>query len=95
VAGDASGCPPPDFYETTVATKLFCYVDESGQDTRGRLFIVSVVVSSQEREELREVCAEFEQETGKGRLKWVDAEPRRRLAYLQQALSSPLMKPQS
>lgn len=25
--------------------KLYCYVDETGQDTEGRLFLVSVVVT--------------------------------------------------
>ncbi len=31
--------------------KLFCYVDETGQDTQGRLFVVAVVVTGSEREE--------------------------------------------
>ncbi len=30
--------------------KLYCYVDETGQDTEGHLFLVSVVVTEQERE---------------------------------------------
>jgi hypothetical protein len=32
--------------------KFYCYVDETGQDTMGELFIVSVVVSSSQRDEL-------------------------------------------
>ena len=30
--------------------KFYCYVDETGQDTQGELFIVSVVIADQERE---------------------------------------------
>ncbi|MBI2599976.1 hypothetical protein HYW43_03590 [Candidatus Daviesbacteria bacterium] len=32
--------------------KLYCYVDETGQDTQGELFIVSVVVAKNDREEI-------------------------------------------
>ncbi len=30
--------------------KLYCYVDETGQDTESQLFLVSVVVTEQEQE---------------------------------------------
>lgn len=32
--------------------KLYCYVDESGQDTKGKLFVVGIVVTGNEKEEL-------------------------------------------
>jgi hypothetical protein len=32
--------------------KFYCYVDETGQDTFGELFIVSVVVSAADRDSL-------------------------------------------
>ena len=67
-------------------------MDESGQDTRGRLFVVSVVVTDEEREALRQVCERVEQETGKGRVKWIEAPYRRRLAYIQRMLKEPLAK---
>ncbi len=51
--------------------KFFCYVDESGQDTLRELFIVSVVMTSQERDQLRQVCEEIERRSRKGQRKWV------------------------
>jgi len=41
---------------------------------------------------LRRTCELIEQETGKGRLKWVDAAPRRRSAYIQQVLTKPIFR---
>jgi hypothetical protein len=75
-----------------VSYKYFLYIDETGQDTRGRLFIVSVVVSASDREEMRRVCETIERETGKNRVKWSDASPTRRLAYMRQVLSHHLFK---
>lgn len=33
------------------AKKLYCYVDETGQDTKGKLFIVVVVIVENSKEE--------------------------------------------
>jgi hypothetical protein len=33
--------------------KLYAYVDESGQETRGTMFLVSVIVAGETREALR------------------------------------------
>jgi hypothetical protein len=41
-------------------TKLYCYLDETGQDTEGDLFLVSVVITEQEREALREELVKVE-----------------------------------
>lgn len=62
--------------------KLYCYVDENGQDTKGDIFIVSVVVTSRERDELLTLCEKIEKESGKGKFKWGKAESTRRLNYL-------------
>ena len=62
--------------------KLFCYVDESGQDTLGKVFIVSVVVVGDDRDELLRVCEEIEKESGKGIRKWRRSKYDQRLAYL-------------
>lgn len=32
--------------------KIYCYVDETGQDTEGDLFLVALVVTGQERDVL-------------------------------------------
>lgn len=50
--------------------KLYCYVDETGQDTRGESFIVSVVVAQEDREQLVQLVETVEQETGKKATKW-------------------------
>ena len=53
--------------------KLYCYVDESGQDTEGKLFLVSVVITGSEREGLRNKLRKIEQMSGKGTKKWKKA----------------------
>jgi hypothetical protein len=70
--------------------KAFCYVDESGQDTKGVLFIVAIVTSGQEKEHLRQVCEEIEQASLKGQRKWTKTAYDRRLAYIRQALERPI-----
>ncbi|MBI3241612.1 MAG: DUF3800 domain-containing protein [Chloroflexi bacterium] len=66
--------------------KLYCYVDESGQETQGRLFIVSVVIVGIEREALREILGQIEAASGKGRKKWTKATRKQRQAYLTQVI---------
>lgn len=67
--------------------KLFCYVDESGQDTEGQLFIVSVVVIETMRDEIKALCERIEHDTKKQRVKWYDSSHRVRMAYIQQILA--------
>ena len=62
--------------------KLYCYVDETGQDTKGKLFIISVVVTGSERDELIRACEKFEDKSGKGRVKWRKSSYESRLEYL-------------
>ena len=50
--------------------KLYCYVDESGQDTqaqpgRKQVFVVAIAVFDDKREELEKVCKGYEQASGK------------------------------
>ena len=42
-----------------VIKKLYCYVDETGQDTKGDIFIVSVIISAQAQEEIAEFILRF------------------------------------
>jgi hypothetical protein len=72
--------------------KLYCYVDETGQDTRGNLFIVSVAVADEERDRLLALCEKIETETGKGRVKWIKTEYARRLDYVRRILQEPIFK---
>lgn len=70
-----------------IKQKLYCYVDENGQDTKGDIFIVSVVVTGKERDELMSLCEEIEEESGKGKFKWGKAEKKRRLEFIKQVFS--------
>jgi hypothetical protein len=63
--------------------KLYCYVDETGQDTKGRLFVVSV----DNRDELLRRCEQYERASGKGSLKWRSTKHARRVDYLQRVLA--------
>jgi hypothetical protein len=67
--------------------KLFCYVDETGQDTKGRLFIVAVVVTAEKRDELLALCEQLEADSAKGRSKWSRTQHPKRLAYLRRVLT--------
>ena len=62
------------------------YVDESGQDTRGKLFVVAVVAVGNS-DELRQRCEFFEESSGKRKVKWRSALRERRLAYLRTVMS--------
>jgi hypothetical protein len=72
--------------------KLYCYVDETGQDTLGELFIVAVVVSGADRDSLVAKLEEVERTSGKGRVKWMSSRHHARFAYIQAVLSSPLFR---
>lgn len=51
--------------------KIYCYVDESGQDTLGAFFIVAVIIKEQENiEYLESKLEEIEKKSGKRLLKW-------------------------
>lgn len=72
--------------------KLYCYVDETGQDTEGNLFIVSVVIADHERDATIKLCERIERETRKGRVKWIKADYPRRLEYIRRILQEPVFK---
>jgi hypothetical protein len=69
--------------------KFACYVDETGQDTAGAFYLVSVVVTEYEREELHTKLEAIEQETGKHKRKWNKAKKEWRMAYIRRILSEP------
>lgn len=50
--------------------KLYAYVDESGQDTKGALFVVGVVVLETERESILKELEQIEEKSGKRVRKW-------------------------
>lgn len=66
--------------------KLYCYVDETGQDTQGQLFVVVAVVTV-EPDELRKHLEAAEATSGTGKAKWRRVR-KGKGAYLMAALSS-------
>ncbi|OGL87740.1 hypothetical protein A3I42_02590 [Candidatus Uhrbacteria bacterium RIFCSPLOWO2_02_FULL_49_11] len=66
--------------------KLYAYVDESGQDTGGILYIVGVLVLEEERESVREKIESIERASGKGNVKWHSAPRAHRMAYVEAVL---------
>lgn len=72
--------------------KLYCYVDETGQDTRGGLFVVALVVSDEERDVLATQAERLEQRTGKGLAKWRKAVFGKKVEYIKAVLASPLFQ---
>lgn len=51
--------------------KLYCFVDETGQDTAGKLFLVSVILKEKDQlESLRDRLEQIERFSGKGNVKW-------------------------
>lgn len=68
--------------------KLYCYVDESGQDTKGKLFLVSVIIQEKEREELRAKLELIERESKKGIRKWFHSNRKRRELYIKKIIEN-------
>jgi predicted GTPase len=73
-------------------TKLYCYVDETGQDTEGEFFLVSVVVTESDRERLRQQLESIEKTSGKGQRKWIRVRHNQRVAYIREVLKIPALK---
>jgi len=72
--------------------KLYAYIDESGQDTKGLLFVVSVLILEQEREI---ICAELEKieiASGKKNTKWNKSRPEFRQTYIESLLNVAKLK---
>ena len=72
--------------------KLYCYVDETGQDTEGEFFIVSVIITEEDRDDLTKILETIEQASGKGKVKWIKAKKQARIAYIEAVLSEERFK---
>jgi hypothetical protein len=78
--------------ETTIH-KVYCYVDETGQDTTGRFFLVSVVLTHADKDELERFLLECEEVSGRKRgQKWMKSTHRQRLAFIDLALRPGLLR---
>jgi hypothetical protein len=72
----------------TKSHKLYCYVDETGQDTKGRFYIVVAIATTEPREQLYEALEAAEHESGKGKLKWSKNSTSKRDAYIAKTLQA-------
>ncbi len=81
--------PLPPFMEKEIK-KIYCYVDESGQDTKGELFLVALVVTGEEWEQLMAEAERIEKKTGKSLKKWRRAVFTRKVEYIREIFTSPL-----
>lgn len=72
--------------------KLYCYVDESGQDTYGKLFLVSVVITKSKRDELRTWLQELEKSSKKYKKKWNKSSHAQRENYITAILQNKLLR---
>ena len=68
--------------------KLYCYVDETGQDTKGAFFIVALVLINKERDDLRKLLMRAEDDSRKGKLKWKKATRKQKSAYITAVLNA-------
>jgi hypothetical protein len=75
-----------------IMQKLYAYVDESGQETGGAIFLVSVVIIGKERDDLADWLIDVEKTTKKGVRKWMKADDTKRTAYMQAVLSTSLFR---
>jgi Protein of unknown function (DUF3800) len=66
--------------------KLYCYVDETGQDPSARYFIVVAIVSEEDQDALRKALTAIEWGTGTGHKKWHKLRSEPRLRYLERVL---------
>ena len=69
--------------------KIYAYVDESGQDTLGEVFFVSVVIAGAERDLLRKQLIDVEFSSGKREKKWTRSTPHQRESYLRAVFRLP------
>jgi hypothetical protein len=69
--------------------KVYVYVDESGQDTLGEMFLVSVIIAGAERDLLRKHLQDIELKSGKRDKNWTRSTPRQRESYLRAVFGLP------
>lgn len=70
--------------------KLYCYIDESGQDTLGKLFVVSIVIS-RNKEGLEKQLIKIEDKQN-SHLKWRKTKHSFRINYIEEIISLSLVK---
>jgi len=72
--------------------KLYAYVDESGQETGGVIFVVSIAIMETDRDVLLARCEHVERDSKKGTIKWHRARRDDRLEYMRQIVDDKQFK---
>lgn len=72
--------------------KLYCYVDESGQDTKGEIFVVGIVILEQEREKIEKELERIEAISGKKTKKWHKAPHPSKKAYFEELKNNAIFR---
>lgn len=72
--------------------KMYCYVDESGQDDTSKFFVVVAVVSTKDQERLRNQLIEIEEVARTHAFKWHKTRHDRRMRYLTLVLERKIAK---
>lgn len=68
----------------TPKQKLYCFVDETGQDDRSQVFIVVTVISDSTQQELKEALLQLELQAKMGAKKWHKSRQAEREAFMAQ-----------
>ena len=67
----------------TAKQKLYCYVDETGQDTAGMFFLVAIIITNiTKKDKLEKILEKIEERTGKKKKKWTKMEFEERKKYM-------------
>lgn len=69
--------------------KLYCYVDETGQDTLGKFFIVVTIVLDDKRLIFERFLEQCERDSGKGIKKWTHTPDKTKIVYIKQITGVP------
>ena len=72
--------------------KLYCYVDESGQDTKGKWFLVAVVLLAKNKDKIESELQIIEQQSGKFKTKWHRSKHHQRVKYFDAVTNIPELK---
>lgn len=72
--------------------KIYCFVDESGQDTLGKFFVVAILVIKDKKDEIGDFATEYEIKSGKNNVKWSKAIHSKRMDFISKLFSNESMK---
>lgn len=78
--------------DKTNKKKFYCYVDESGQDTEGKLFVVATVIIEDNRDEITNLLEGFEKKSQRGQRKWIKSRSENQEAYIRQVIGCEALK---